>query len=379
MDPDNVPAPAVPTGLRVVRMHGRSLRLIWNENTEKSLSGYRVYHSTDDVTYTLLKEQAVIQYVHRKLDPATQYYKVSAVMNGKESALSSAVSAVVASPSVPTGLAIERLANSAIRLSWLEATPSTREEGFEGYEVYHSTDDVTYTLLETVTDQSYTDHNLSAATHYYKVLTKANGAESALSSAVSAVIAVPVTPTGLRVNRMHGQALRVSWNQSAPSTKEEGFEGYNLYHSTDDVSYALLLTTKGEFYMHSNLDPATHYYKVSHLANGAESALSSAVSAVISDPIPYVKTDTVATAGSPVTLDIETTLGRKGTNGTIICLGSGVLEVEFSYDGGTSWTDVMELRPEDYFDLSDLSGHLEISDIRLDTDISGTSYTLTLV
>lgn len=286
MSPASVPAPSTPTGLRVIRMYNRSLRLTWNESTEKSLSGYRIYHSTDDSTYTLLEDLKAIQFIHRKL---------------------------------------------------------------------------------------------TAATHYYKILAVMSGMESDLSAAVSVVLASPVMPTGLRVSRMKGQSLRVSWDQSEPSAKGEGFEGYKLYHSTDNVTYNVFLTVKGEFSLQLNLSPATHYYKVSHLANGAESALCTAVSVVIGDPLPYSKTDVIAAAGSPVTLDIETVLSRKATGGTVICLGPGVLEMELSYDGGTTWTDVLELRPEDYLDLSDERGHLEFSHIRLDADVSGTGYTVSVV
>ena len=376
-------SPVTPEGIRITRLTGSSLRIQWLEATpstsEEGLEGYEVHHSTNGTDYSLLESVTSQSYTHRDLDPATHYYKVRTLANGEESALSSAVSAVLASPSVPTGLSIERLNSRAVSLTWNEGAPSTSEEGFEGYEVHHSTDDATYTLIETVTGLNSRDRNLSPGTHYYKVRMLANGAESALCAAVSAVVAAPATPAGMRVNRIAGQSLRITWDQSEPSRSDEGFEGYKLYHSTDDVTYTVILTSNRELFSHLNLDPATHYYKVSHLANGAESALSAAVSVTIADPIPYVNTDTVATAGAPVTLDIETALGRKGTNGTIICLGPGVLEVEFSYDGGSTWTDVMELRPEDYFDLSDVEGHLEISDVRLDTDVSGTGYTVSIV
>ena len=378
-----VPAPVAPVGV-VVRREGSGVNVVsWSPSAPLSVAegfeGYEVFYSDDGDIYTLEGSVKGQNYTDRDLSAATHYYKVLTKANGADSALTAAVSAVVAAPVTPTGLAIERLVNSAVRLSWLEASPSTSEEGFEGYEVHHSTDNITYTLQETVKGQSFTDRDLSPGTHYYKVLTKANGADSALTAAVSAVVAAPVTPTGLRVSRIKGQSFRITWNQSEPSVKYEGFEGYTLYHSTDNVTYVVLVSTLGELYLHMNLAPATHYYKVSHLANGAESALSAAVSGVIAVPVPFVKSGVVATAGVPVTLNIETALGRKGRSGTLICLGPGILEVEFSYDGGSSWTDILELRKEDYVHISDEKDHLEISDIRLDTDVSGTGYTVSIV
>ena len=145
-----------------------------------------------------------------------------------------------------------------------------------------------------------------------------------------------------------------------------------------------LVTVKGEQYYHFYLSVATHYYKVSAVnIAGYESALSSAVSVAITDPVPFVTYGTVATAGVKVVIDIETTLGRKARSGTLVCEGAGdplvgTLYCEISYDGST-YTAAISLRPEDYLQLQDPDKHLEISKIRLDADTDGTGYSLTVI
>ncbi len=54
--------------------------------------------------------------------------------------------------------------------------------------------------------------------------------------------------------------LAISWE--APSDVGSGIENYEIFHSTDDVTYSEVATTSGIAYVDTSLTQATHYYKV---------------------------------------------------------------------------------------------------------------------
>lgn len=89
----------------------------------------------------------------------------------------------IPAPSAPTGLSATVISTSRIDLAWTDAATNETE-----YRVYRSTDNVTFTLLDTIAagSESYSDTSItSGTTYYYKVAAYNSGGE-ALSSAVSA-------------------------------------------------------------------------------------------------------------------------------------------------------------------------------------------------
>jgi len=79
-----------------------------------------------------------------------------------------------------------------------------------------------------------------------------------------------------------------------------------------------------------------------------------------------------------VVADVETTLGRKAIEGSIICLGPGKAQLEFSYDG-TTYDNPMWLRPEDYYQISSKKDFMEVSKVRIDSDKDNTQVTLSVI
>lgn len=89
----------------------------------------------------------------------------------------------IAAPATPTGLAATVISTARIDLAWTDAATNETE-----YRVYRSTDNVTFSLLDTLAagTESYSDTTItSGTTYYYKVAAYNAGGES-LSSAVSA-------------------------------------------------------------------------------------------------------------------------------------------------------------------------------------------------
>jgi len=187
---------------------------------------------------------------------------------------------------------------------------------------------------------------------------------------------LPDAPSDLTITRLSGTTLKMTWD---PST-DDFHKYYKVYRSDDDFTTEILIitTAKNEF-TDRDLPVDTWYYQVTDYdLFGVESARSSTKSYEIKALNPYKGTFDIPTAGTPVVKDIETALGRKAVEGTIICLGAGKLQVEFSYDG-TNYDTPMWLRQEDYYNISSKRDQLQVSKIRFDTDVSGTDFTISVV
>jgi len=78
---------------------------------------------------------------------------------------------------------------------------------------------------------------------------------------------------------------------------------------------------------------------------------------------------TVATVGVPVTLNVNTDLGRNSGDGYIVCDGPGDLEVDLSYDG-TTYEENITVKKDEILDL----GGLNIHTIKIDATVNGTAY-----
>lgn len=78
---------------------------------------------------------------------------------------------------------------------------------------------------------------------------------------------------------------------------------------------------------------------------------------------------TVATAGVPVILDVNTDLGRNAGDGYIVCDGPGDLKVDISYNGVAFETDITIMDDE----VLSLTG-LNIDSIKIDATVNATAY-----
>jgi len=88
---------------------------------------------------------------------------------------------------------------------------------------------------------------------------------------------------------------------------------------------------------------------------------------LVSNPKKYE--GTVAIAGTPVTLPVNTNLGRNSGDGYIVNDGPGDLQVDLSFDGVTYETDIT-IKKDEILDL----GGLNIHTIKIDATVNGTAY-----
>lgn len=88
-------APAIPTGLTILGFTQTTVALDWNNNAELDFAYYRVYQSTNDVSYSLIPGDLTnsVTVVVGLTATTTYYWKVTATdQSGNESARTAAIS-----------------------------------------------------------------------------------------------------------------------------------------------------------------------------------------------------------------------------------------------------------------------------------------------
>ena len=180
------------------------------------------------------------------------------------------------------------------KLSWKAVA------GAKSYKVYRSADGgKSYTLLKTVTGTSLTNTRteVGKAYSYYVVAVNANGKESAKSSTVTCVCALP-RPLVKVSNVASSGKPKLTWE------KVTGAKSYSVYRSADGgKTYSLLKTVTDTSLTNTGAEAGkTYYYQVSALhpsVSEANSACSAPVSRTCDLPRPLVKVSNVASSGKP--------------------------------------------------------------------------------
>jgi uncharacterized repeat protein (TIGR02543 family) len=254
------PLPATPTGLTSSAASYNSSKISWTAVT--GASGYSVYRATSSTgTYSLVATATTNTYTNTSLlTGTTYYYKVNAYrLVGTTKVYGSQCAAIGAKvvPSTPTSLGISSPTYNSLKLTWGAVS------GANGYSVYRSTSPTgTYTLLTTVTTNTYSNINLTPGTsYYYKVnayrLVGTTKVYGSLCAAVGRKV-VPTTISTLTVARYSATSIKLSWGAISGAT------GYEIYRSTSAAgTYTLVTTLTAISYTNTSLvTGTTYYYKV---------------------------------------------------------------------------------------------------------------------
>ena len=255
-------APGVPQSLSATR-GDTEVALSWSAPASDggaTVTGYVVYQSTDDATFTSVATPSGTSHTVTGLTNGTTYYfKVAAVNSVGTGSQTSSVSAVPATvPGVPQSLSGTR-GDTQVALSW-SAPSSDGGATVTGYVVYQSTDDATFTQAATPSGTSHTVTGLTNGTTYYFKVAAVNSVGTGTQT--SSVSAVPATTPGVpqSLSATHGNAqVALSW--SAPSSDGgEAVTGYKVYQSTDDASFTLVASPSGTSHTVTSLTNGTQYY-----------------------------------------------------------------------------------------------------------------------
>lgn len=173
----------------------------------------------------------------------------------------------------PTGFTVTSTTTSSISLTWNTALYA------KGYNIYRSAiNDGVYTKINAtiLTDNKYSDTDLTPnTTYYYKVTAVILLGESIKSAGIFVVTApeaIPIAPTGIKMNSSGTNSLDLSW------VRVPGAITYNIYSSTSiDGEYTKVNTSAvtSTSYTASSLAGSTaYYYKVSAVNTAGESPRS---------------------------------------------------------------------------------------------------------
>jgi len=235
-------SPEKPYNLSVIKSNEASINLDWEEMGY--VDGFEIYYSiSDNNNYKKLSDTAKRSYSHTNLVVGqTYYYKVRAykVINGKTyySDYTNAVSCKLTVPQ-PTNLNIKKINKTSIKASWTKAI------GVDGYEVWYSlSKEGIYQKVDSVTGTSYTHIKLEIGrSYYYKIRSyktiSGKKCYSDYTNVKSLTLPVP-KPTNIKMQKMRGTKVKVSWKKVSDAT------GYEVYRSTNKKSgFNKIKTLKG--------------------------------------------------------------------------------------------------------------------------------------
>ena len=208
--------------------------LSWSEpsnNGKATVTGYKVYQSTDDTNFTeVATPSGTSQTITGLTNGTTYYFKVAAVNSvgtGTETSSVYAVpSASATEPGVPQSLSGTR-GDTQVALSW-SAPSSNGGTAVTGYKVYQSTDDASFSEVATPSGTSHTVTGLTnGTTYYFKVAAVNSVGTGTQTSSVSAVPATtPAAPTSVSATNGNEESV-ISW--TAPTnTGGAAITGYKI-------------------------------------------------------------------------------------------------------------------------------------------------------
>ena len=297
-----------------------------------TLTGYEVYRDGSLVTTT----GTASQYDDTVTVQGTYVYTVKTLTTHAVSGLSG--STTISTPTQPSAdssvsLSIDNPNPNPLDITVSFTAPSSDGgSAVTGYNLSSSPDDITYTQIATgvTADQTVTVSN--AGTWYFKSLSTNNVGSSTLGSAVS--IATPTVPgiPSLTLSIADPNALPFDITSSFVAPTSDGgsaVTGYNLYYSSDNITYSSIASavTADQLKIVSGI--GTHYFKAEAINNIGTSALSSAFSIAT----PVLPTAVSDLAVSSVT---DTTVGltwSEPANG-----GSNIIDYTVYRDGNSIGT-----------------------------------------
>jgi thermitase len=237
--PDTTP-PTAPSSLTATALSSSQIDLSWTASTDNvAVSGYNIYRSTDNVTFSNVGASVTTSYSSSSLSPSTTYYYyvVAYDESGNTSVASNTASAITsaadsAPPTAPSALSATAVSSSQINLSW---TASSDNVGVAGYRVERGTDGISFAEIATTPSTSYSSTGLSASTTYYFRVRAydSEGNDSSYSDVTSATtLAVPT--------RYEQTSPSVAWTGTWNNYSNANYSGGSTKYSNGTGATATL-------------------------------------------------------------------------------------------------------------------------------------------
>lgn len=282
-------APGVPQSLAAFR-GDQSVGLSWAAPASdggSAITGYIVYQSTDNVTFTSAATPSGTSHTVSGLTNGTPYYFKVAAVNaiGTGAQTSSSGSRTPSPPTAPAqvGTVTPAAGDTQVALSW--SAPDSGGSPITDYVIESSTDNATFTTFDdgTTTGTSATVTGLTNDTQYYFRVSAVNaigtGTASSSATATPTPPGAPSAPQSPAATRGNTQ-VALSW--SAPSNDGgSAITGYIVYQSTDDATFTEAATPSGTSQTITSLtNGTTYYFKIAAVNSTGTGTQTSSVSAV---------------------------------------------------------------------------------------------------
>ena len=302
-----------------LNIENENIILTWTKPDEGTdgIKNYNIYKSSG-AGYYLLGNTGKQKFKDIEIVSGFEYiYYVAAVSNfSEEGPRSNTVLAYLEyiPPSKPDLSAIG--SDQVIQLIWT-VTPGTYT--ITGYDIYRSTDSVTYNLITTTVTNQFTDTGLTNGLqyYYYVIANDYSGRTSEQSNTVTVTpFALPEAPVFIEITTNDMPSINLTWVCS-PTTYEISY--YNIYRSTEGINYTLISQTANTSFTDFNVVQNTvYYYKLNAIDIYGNAGLYSLIASImtqckiLSEPL-WVS----AIAGdSFITIEWDNTvLGQNGITG----------------------------------------------------------------
>jgi fibronectin type 3 domain-containing protein len=178
------PAIPIPGNFTATVETASSIRLSWS--AVPGATGYKLYRALIlGGDYSLIATVQGSSYMNTGLSKGTAYhYKIASVSGAVESGLSAPVSATIAVPAAPTGLTVEPVSSTSLKVSW-DPVP-----GAKLYSIYRGTSSSVgvSSIITSTTNTEYVNTGLNPFRQYYYKVSAVNdiGTGNLSAEAVSA-------------------------------------------------------------------------------------------------------------------------------------------------------------------------------------------------
>ncbi|MBA4149235.1 MAG: fibronectin type III domain-containing protein, partial [Verrucomicrobia bacterium] len=266
--------PSGPSSLTATAASTTQINLAWVDNSgiETGFKIERSLSSGSGFTQIGTVGANVKTYSSTGLAAGTRYYyRVRAYNSYGDSPYSNTANTTTKQtvPVAPTSLAANAVSDVQINLTW--AQTSNNEDGFR---IFRSTDNVTYTQVATagVNATSYNNTGLTGNRLYYYRVAAYNSAGNSANSNTASDTTAPQAPSALTVNTVSGtdnwNKLQLAWTDN--SSAETGFKIERGTAAAGPFTQIATTAAGVASYQNTGLSATTtYYYRVrSYNANG---------------------------------------------------------------------------------------------------------------
>ncbi len=225
----DIEPPSIPEGLRNTKKTGTFLDLVWNSSQDNTaVEGYNVFlngHKKGSTKFNYFKIDELESNTTYSIS-VSAYDRFSNESDRSEAIFASTLEIDTLPPPRPSGVHLETVTESSVKLAWDEFPDSI---DYEEYNIYSSD-----TLVASTGSSSYVIENLQPSSVYVFTVTAFDASFNESPHSDPPVTAItktkdteaPTTPERLTATEVTENSISITWD---PSVDNSGVFGYRIY------------------------------------------------------------------------------------------------------------------------------------------------------